>query len=159
MSMLRRLFLVVVLSLSGTFAPVHAQGLSSDAPNKPGQMPSAELQEVLIKQAVSMLNDANLANNYTVFHARIAPAFRRQFSIELIAGAFKVFRERKIDFGLIVAYKPEITEGPTIDSNGVLIMKGVFQTEPSRVHFDLSFADVEGKWLILGIHVNVKPRE
>lgn len=161
MTLLRSLILVCSLSLVGAMAPPPAmsQGISGQNPSRDARIPNQEQLEVLIKQALSMLNDANIADNYTVFHARIAPNFRRQYTVERIAAAFKVFRDRAIDFGLVVAYRPEITEGPAIDSDGVLKLKGVFPTEPSRVFFDLSFMDTNGKWLILGIHVNVKPKD
>jgi hypothetical protein len=160
MTRLRAIVLTAaLLLLMPLAAPLQAQGLSTQDSSAPGKIPEAQHLEVLIKQALLMLNDANLANNYTVFHARIAPAFRRQYSVERIAAAFKVFRERGIDFALVAAHRPEMTEGPRIDSNGVLAMKGIFPTEPSRVHFDLTFANAEGKWLILGIHVNVKPKD
>ena len=43
-------------------------------------MPSAVLQEILIKTSMLPLNDANLTGNYTVLHAKLAKPFRDQFS-------------------------------------------------------------------------------
>jgi len=43
-------------------------------------VPSAVLQEILIKTSMLTLNDANLTGNYTVLHAKLAKPFRDQFS-------------------------------------------------------------------------------
>jgi hypothetical protein len=43
-------------------------------------VPSAVLQEILIKTSMLPLNDANLTGNYTVLHAKLAKPFRDQFS-------------------------------------------------------------------------------
>jgi len=70
-------------------------------------VPSAELQEILIKTSLLTLNDANLTGNYTVLHARLAKAFRDQITPDGLKKGFKTFADQKVDFGLI-ATKPPI---------------------------------------------------
>jgi hypothetical protein len=59
--------------------------------------PSAMAQEMLIKVSLLTFNDANLTNNYSVFHARLSKPFRDQYSPEKLAEGFKGFRDQKID--------------------------------------------------------------
>ena len=44
----------------------------------------------------------------------------------------------------------------TIDSDGVLNLKGKFKDDERRIRFDLKFVNEEGDWKMLGINVNYK---
>ncbi len=112
--------------------------------------------EVMIKQALFTLNDANITGNYAVFHARLAPAFQRQYSAERFAEIFRAFRDNKIDIAPVAAYRPTMTEGPRIDNEGILRVNGFFPTAPSRLHFDLGYAEVDGAWKLFAIYVTLK---
>ncbi len=46
------------------------------------KIPSAFMQEILIKTALLTLNDANVTGNYTVLHAKLSKPFREQFKPE-----------------------------------------------------------------------------
>jgi hypothetical protein len=112
--------------------------------------------EIMVKQALLTLNDANLTNNYSVFHARLAPVFRREYSVEKFADIFKAFRDRAIDLSPIALFRPTYIEAPSLGDDGVLRMRGYFPTVPSRLYFDLAYADVGGKWMLFAINVDVK---
>ena len=62
-------------------------------------VPSATLQEILIKTALLTLNDANLTGNYTVLHAKLAKVFRDQITPDGLQKGFKPFADQKVDFG------------------------------------------------------------
>ena len=49
-------------------------------------VPSAILQEILIKTSLLTFNDANLTGNYTVMHAKLAKAFRDNITPPLETG-------------------------------------------------------------------------
>lgn len=94
--------------------------------------------------------------NYTVFHAKLSKPFRDQFPPEKLAAIFKEFRDKRIDFDVIAAKKPISTEEPKIGDNGVLSIKGYFDTTPSRVNYDLSFIMSDGEWRLIKVDVDVK---
>jgi hypothetical protein len=76
--------------------PAHAQD----------QVPSAIMQEILIKTSLLTFNDANLTGNYTVLHAKLAKAFRDKITPDRLKQEFKAFADQKADFGLIAAMSP-----------------------------------------------------
>ena len=119
------------------------------------KIPSAELQEILIKASLLSFNDANVTGNYTVFHAKLSKPFRDQFPPEKLAATFKEFRDKRIDFDLIAAKKPISTEEPKVN-NGTLSIKGYFDTSPARLNYDLGFIVSEGEWKLLKIEVDMK---
>lgn len=120
------------------------------------KVPGAELQEVLIKVSLLSFNDANVTGNYAVFHTKLSKPFRDQFPPEKLAQTFKEFRDKRIDFDIIAAKKPILTEEPKIGDNGVLSIKGFFDTTPSRVNYDLAFIMSDGEWKLIKIDVDVK---
>jgi hypothetical protein len=109
-------------------------------------VPSAELQEILIKTSLLTLNDANLTGDYTVLHAKLAKPFREQFSQDRLKQVFKAFADQKADWGLIAAKPPVATSETTIDNRGALILCGYFDTKPSRLIHELDFLPSEGEW-------------
>lgn len=120
-------------------------------------VPSPQLQEMLVKTALLSLNDAIITGNYTVLHAKLSKPFRDQFSPEKLKEVFKTFADQRADWA-IIATKPLVpTADTTIDKRGVLLLRGYFDTQPSRVNYDLDFAPSEGEWKPLKLHVNVKP--
>ena len=120
------------------------------------KVPGAELQEVLIKASLLSFNDANVTGNYTVFHAKLSKPFRDQFTPEKLAQVFKEFRDKRIDFDIIAAKRPVSIEEPKISDNGVLSIKGFFETTPSRVNYDLAFVMSDGEWKLIKVDVDVK---
>lgn len=121
------------------------------------KVPNATQQEVLIKTALLTLNDANITGNYTVLHAKLAKVFRDQFNPERLKQAFKTFAEQKADWSLIAAMGPMQSAEATIDKRGALLLRGYFDTSPSRLTYDLDFLLSEGEWKPVKLHVKVKP--
>lgn len=120
-------------------------------------VPSSPLQEILIKTTLLTLNDANLTGNYTVLHAKVAKPFRDQFSPDRFKQVFKSFADQKVDWGLISAKAPIATSETTIDKRGALVVRGYFDTKPSRVIYEIDFVPSEGEWKPIKLNVNVKP--
>jgi hypothetical protein len=118
--------------------------------------PVPELQEVLIKASLMSFNDANVTGNYAVLHAKLSKPFRDQFTPDKLKQAFKPFADAHIDFDVVVAKPPVATDEVQIDDDGRLILRGYFDTRPSRVHYDLAFVMSEGEWKLIKLNVNVK---
>ena len=118
-------------------------------------LPSPAEQEVLVKTTLLTFNDANLTGNYTVLNAKLSKPFRDQFDADKLKVTFKDFVDKHIDLDVIAA-KPIVPTGDAkIDSNGVLLLDGYFDTAPKKVKYDLKFIRSEGEWKAVGINVNI----
>jgi hypothetical protein len=135
-----------------------ALALGASASSVLGQVkvPNTELQEVLIKASLLSFNDANVTGNYAVFHAKLSKPFRDQFPPDKLAEVFKEFRDKHIDFDIIAAKRPVSTEEPKISGNGILSLKGYFDTTPSRLNYDLAFVMSDGEWKLIKVDVDMK---
>lgn len=117
-------------------------------------LPTPLVEEVMVKTTLLTLNDANLTGNYDVMHAKMAKAFREKFGSDTLEQAFKAFAGKHID---IIAATPLVTTHEArIDSNGALMLRGYFDTTPSRLNYALDYAISEGEWKLVAIDVKVK---
>ena len=120
-------------------------------------VPSAEFQEILIKTSLLTLNDANLTGNYAVLHAKLAKVFRDQITPDGLKKGFKPFADQKVDFGFISAKPPIASVEAKLDNRGALLLRGSFDTAPSRVTYELDFLPSEGLWKPIMLNVRAKP--
>ena len=112
---------------------------------------------ILIKNTVIALNNANLTGNYSVLRDLAAPGFAQANNPARLAQIFQKLRDRKIDLGPTVLFKPVLTREPFIAKNGLLLMEGYFATKPEKVEFDLAFKMVGGDWKLFGLRVDTAP--
>ena len=119
-------------------------------------VPSATLQEILIKTSLLTLSDAVVTGNYTVLHSKLSKPFREQFNAERLRQVFKSFEDQKADFGIIAALPP-IGTSETKITDGKLMLRGYFDTKPSRLTYELDYILSEGEWRLVNINVRAKP--
>jgi len=137
--------LFVMAAVSGASGAATAQG-----------MPSPFVQEVLIKSILVTLSDAVAADNFTVMHAKISKPFREQFPPEKLRTVFKDLIEKHAVFDAVVA-KPIVPDAEAkIDENGVLRLKGHFETTPKQVKYQLGFIASDGLWKLSGITIDIE---
>jgi hypothetical protein len=125
---------------------------AAQAQNK---VPSERALEVLVKTSLLSFNDANVTGNYTVLHEKLSKPFRQEYPPEKLKEAFKEFSEKTIDIELIAALKPIYEPASSIDSEGKLLLKGYFPTEPIRVNFNLAFIPSDGEWKLIRLNVKL----
>lgn len=127
---------------------------ASEAVAQSQPLPTPLVEEVMVKTTLLTLNDANLTGNYEVMYAKMAKAFREKFGSDTLEQAFKAFAGRHID---VIAATPLVaTHEARIDSNGALMLRGYFDTTPSRLNYALDYAISEGEWKLVAINVKVK---
>jgi hypothetical protein len=141
----------MIARLVAALALVLAMG-TAQAQNK---VPSERALEVLVKTSLLSFNDANITGNYSVLHDKLSKPFRQEYPPEKLKEAFKEFSEKNIDIELIAALKPTYEPLPSIDSEGKLVVRGYFPTEPIRVNFNLAFIPSDGEWKLIRLNVKL----
>lgn len=130
------------------FAPclAHAQA--------PRRDPQLDIQEMLIKNALTAVNQANLTGNYTVLRDLGGPTFREKNNDARLATIFQKLRDQKSDLSPILALQPIYTERPIIDQAGELNLVGFFPTQPLQIQFRLAFQRVGNGWMIDSVSIS-----
>ena len=124
-------------------------------PAAPAQaMPHGAALNILIRRVLLTINDANLANNYSVLRDLAAPGFQQVNDTKKLAEIFTNLRNSKIDFAPIVYFDPKLVRPPEFTKEGRLRLSGFMPTVPQQVNFDMLFESVAGRWLLYGIAVN-----
>jgi len=141
-----------ILRLAAAVAALAVAGAALAQSRVPGE----RALEALVKATLLSFNDANVTDNYTVFHAKLSKPFRQQFTPEKLKETFKTFADKDIDFDIIAAYKPVYDPAPKVDDDGRLLVGGHFPTEPARVVFDLKFIPSDGEWKLISINVKTE---
>jgi hypothetical protein len=145
---MKGLLTIAIVALAAGMAPPR----SAAAQSLP--LPTPLVEEVMVKTSLLTLNDANLTGNYAVMYAKMAKPFRDRFTADTLKQAFKVFAGKHID---IIAAKPIVpTSEAKFASNGSLMLRGHFDTTPSRLLYELDFAVSEGEWKLIAIDVKVR---
>ncbi|SDO07199.1 hypothetical protein [Afipia sp. GAS231] len=119
-------------------------------------MPSPFVQEVLVKSILVTLNDAVAADNFTVLHAKISKPFREQFPPEKLRTVFKDLIDKHAVFDAVVASPVVADEDAKIDEQGVLRLKGHFDTAPKKVKYQLGFIPSDGAWKLSGVTIDIE---
>jgi len=141
-----RLIIAALLLIAGFAAlPVRAQ-----------DVPTAEVQEAVIKEAMITINDANVTANYDVLHAKLSRGFQGETSPEALSEMFQPFRENKIFWWAVAGMDP-IADTPTVVENGVLKLRGHFPTEGLEVSYRLDMILEDAKWRLIAFNVGANP--
>ncbi len=119
-------------------------------------MPSPYVQEVLVKSILVTLSDAVTSDNFTVLHAKISKPFRDQFPPEKLRAVFKDLIDKHAIFDAVVANPIISDEDAKIDEQGVLRLKGHFDTTPKKVKYQLGFIAGDGAWKLSGINIDIE---
>jgi hypothetical protein len=119
-------------------------------------MPSPLVQEILVKSILVTLNDAVASDNFAVFHARISKPFRDQFPPDKLRAIFKDLIEKHAVFDAVVANPIVSDEDAKIDEQGVLRLKGHFDTAPKKVKYQLGFIPSDGQWKLSGVAIDIE---
>jgi len=148
----------VTMSRLWLFSIAIAMALCAAAlPARAQSMPEEVGRAILIKQTLLTFNDANISGDYSVFRALSSTPFSDSYTVEELADIFKVFHDQAIDLAAVVEYDPVYSSDPVINSDGLLMLYGYFDTRPSIVHFELEFFPEEGAWRMISINVNLAP--
>jgi hypothetical protein len=118
------------------------------------EIPSDDEQDVLIRTTLLTFNDANMTGNDTVLLAKASKQFQAQYSAEQVFAAFEAFRKNELFFEEVATAEYDSYEKAKFDSEGALVLAGVFKTDELQVKYRLRFVQNNKVWKFLGINVD-----
>ncbi len=163
----------MLASTAGTalLALLIAAGCPARAPAQQGQAPtpapaaSAAPQPlkldpkavlVLVRSALTALDQANKTGNYSVLHDLGSPDFQRDNTVAKLGEIFAGQRNAGLDLGGALILEPTITLQPRIETSGLLHLEGYFPVNTDgRLNFELLYQFVGKKLMLYGLSVNV----
>lgn len=138
-----------ILSIKKAGAGLFTDTLKSELP------PDQELKQ-LVKTTMQHFALAINARDFGDFHKHISNLWQAQISKDKLLDIFKTFSEQNIDLTVLQPLEPAFSEKPSVNADGVLIMKGKYATQPSVTTFELKYITEQNRWKLVGIDVSVK---
>ena len=112
---------------------------------------------MLVRNAVSAVNQGNAANNYEAVRALGTQQFQANHTNATLSAAFAQLRSAGLDLAPVLITAPEISEPPVVQATGVMQVSGVFPTRPIEVPFTVALLEEQGKWRVHGLDVGAGP--
>jgi hypothetical protein len=126
-------------------------------PEESAEIPDKSQLESMTEKSLVSFGRAVKKKDFTAFYEDIAGLWQKQTTPEKLQDAFKDFFDKEIDLPAAIKGKqPVFNQQPTINSDGVLIIKGYYPTTPNRIVFQLKYLNEEGEWKVVGVNVNLK---
>ncbi len=150
----------LAMLLAGQTGHAFAQAPASQPPqaqpaSRPAGVPDDPRLNLMIRNAIIALNQANSTGNYSVLRDMGTPAFQMANSSARLGEVFATLRARKLDLSPIMFFPPKLLSQPSLQDGQVLRLTGFFPTAPEQVNFDLAFQLFSDQWMLAGIAVNV----
>jgi len=142
-----------VYSLHFAGPGVNAADIS--APGTPRKVPQAHAMNQLVGKSLLAFNASVQSKDFRAFHASLARPLRRKFSPERLKQIFEAFIRHQINIAAIRGLDPTFSQNPSIDKDGLLVVKGFYASTPKRVNFKLSFMMEDGEWRLMSINVSI----
>ncbi len=114
----------------------------------PVNMPAPDVLTMMVRAALTALNQANFTENYSVLRGMTTPALQTRMSAEQLGKAFANLRQQNLDLSPSLVLAPEFTEAPKLTSAGALMLKGIFPSRPLRINFTIDYLPIDGYWMI-----------
>jgi len=127
-----------------------------DSKPKPGEMPTDSLMEQMVQETMLNFAAAVNASDFSTFYSKISRVWQKQVTKEKMEATFKPFSNSGIDLTVLKGHAPAFTEKPYISGEGILFIKGVYGTEPSKTAFTLKYFLEKAAWKLVGINIKMK---
>jgi len=118
--------------------------------------PDKQIRE-LVSDTMQQFNDGLHRRNFDDFYTHTSMLWQSETSREKVERAFKAFVDADIKIDAIKDTKAVWDEPPRLNSEGALLVKGYYPTQPNRVIFDLKYTFELPKWKLLGVTISIKP--
>lgn len=118
----------------------------------PGDEKLVQLARSAMHEFALSVNDRSMQK----FHSHISNLWQQQFSIQDLDNAYSAFYDAGIDLTVLDQMSPQFNNPPEIDTNGVLVVNGLYPTQPSQLHFEQKYIYEGLSWKLVGFSANIK---
>lgn len=103
------------------------------------QIPSEEVQVMLIRNCLTAVNHASITGNFTVMRDLGSEQFRQRFKAADLSNSFQILRQQNIDLSPVLLHPPVLTQPTELSPEGRLRMTGMCPTQPLAIGFDIYY--------------------
>jgi hypothetical protein len=129
-------------------APTFADAVTKPVP------PENEIRQ-LVRENLLRFNEAINSKSFDAFYDSVATHWQDQLTKGQLQRAFQPFIDRNINVAPIEKATPVFDMTPAVNSEGLLIVNGHYDTQPYRIQFAMKFFYELPVWKLFGLDVNL----
>ncbi|MEY2494649.1 MAG: hypothetical protein QOJ45_1141 [Verrucomicrobiota bacterium] len=118
-----------------------------------GKAPSEKEAKALALDSLMAFNQSLQEKNFDSFHQQLGTIWRKEVTPEKLQEIFQSFIDKDVDISPIKKVQPKFETKPAINDDGMLVLKGSYPTQPSKVVFTLKYVYETESWKLVGINV------
>lgn len=122
-----------------------------------GEVPTASEVKKLALDSLLLFNVAIQTKSFDNFYTKIAQLWQKEVTPADLLQIFHGFVDQNANIAPIAKEKPAFDQTPTVNSDGILVLKGSYPTQPNSVFFELKYVFEDESWKLVGIQVQLKP--
>ncbi len=123
---------------------------------KSGQFPAEGDQVKLVNETMHVFALSVNEKSMAKLHAHASNLMQKEYTLQKLDEVFTPFYKIGTDFTLLDNLSPIFDEKPSLNGDGVLLIKGHYATKPSQVFFEQQYVYEGTGWKVLGLSVEVK---
>jgi hypothetical protein len=124
-----------------------------------GTVPADKELKALALDSLLAFNNGIETKSFENFYDQISKLWQKEVTSEKLLQIFQPFIDKKINIAPIAQLEPAFEGTPAVNEDGLLVIKGSYPTEPSKVFFEVKYVYEDPAWKVAGINVQVKPAD
>lgn len=122
-----------------------------------GEVPTNKEVKKLALDSLLLFNVALQTKSFDNFYTKISQLWQKEITPEELLRIFRPFVDQNANIAPIAKEQPDFDGTPTVNTDGILVLKGSYPTQPNKVFFELKYVFEDESWKLVGINVQVKP--
>jgi len=120
------------------------------------EVPAPRVLEGLVLESLLLFNDAIQKCSFRDFYAKVSLTWQNQLTEGQLKRAFQPFIDTKVNLDGIRKLTPNFSTPPAINSDGMLVLVGYYDTKPSHTYFTLRFSYELPRWKLSGLEIQLR---
>jgi hypothetical protein len=121
-----------------------------------GTVPNLEELKGMAGDSMQQLALAINSRDFTDFHKGVSKLWQAEVTADGLYEVFRTFSDQNADLTVLGSLEPVFSKTLGIDSDGVLALKGYYQSQPSVTYFDMQYIYEHPEWKLLGIGLELR---
>ena len=122
-----------------------------------GKVPTNKELKALALDSLLLFNVAIQTRSFEDFYGHIAKLWQKEVTPEKLLEIFQSFIDKEINIAPIAKLDPTFEGTPAVNEDGLLVIRGSYPMQPTKVFFQLKYLYENEAWKLVGINVQVKP--
>ena len=120
------------------------------------EVPAPAVLQRLVEESLIQFNEAIQKKNFEDFYNYVSLAWQGQLTPKRLQSAFQPFIDNAVNVGSVRSLIPTFDSPPEVNSEGLLILSGHYQSNPYKIYFDLRFTYEFPHWKLFGVDVQLR---